>query len=460
MLMQATQIQKSQFRQVGRFLGSIAFGIILMLGAVVMLPVLETRADGPDKAYIVIQFDENTAIVRPISFTAPISGYAALQMTSLSLSTSDSGFGPAVCAIEGVGDAAANCFGTGYWAYSFWNGSAWEDYPVGANSSTIAAGAIELWAWSPAYTPPPTPASGPQFVAVTKAINWLAGQKQTNGSYGSPSSTAEVVTAFGANRQATKFGGVGYLLATGANASDNDPALSAKLAIGLSAVESCWPNGGLTPTDYYSATTGAYGFKSLGSAGRQAWAILGAKAISNSVPTPAIDLLKSKFVDHAGSGGGGWEWEDISAFPPDTNTTALAVQALVATGESVTSSTEISKALLYFKAAQNADGGFSYDPDVSAPTSDVNSTAYIVQALIAAGEDPLSSPWTISGTNPVSYLLSKQLPDGRFQGSNSDQLSTQQAIPALLGYPLPIKETALPACKQIFLPGVAKNSWF
>jgi hypothetical protein len=137
-----------------RLVGSFGLAAVLLAAALLvlaLLPAPEISADGPDEAHIVIQFGENDAIVRPISFAAPISGLAALEMTGLDVSISDTGFGPAVCAIEGEGDPAANCFGSGFWAYSFWNGSAWESYPVGAGSSVVNDGAIELWSWSPGF---------------------------------------------------------------------------------------------------------------------------------------------------------------------------------------------------------------------------------------------------------------------------------------------------------------------
>ncbi len=83
--------------------------------------------------------------------------------------------------------------------------------------------------------------------------------------------------------------------------------------------------------------------------------------------------------------GGGWEW--APGWGADTNATALAVQALLAGGQPVTS-TVIVNALGYLKGAQNGDGGFAYSVAGATPgTSDANSTAYVVQALTAAGEN-------------------------------------------------------------------------
>lgn len=426
------------------------------------LPAAESKADGPDSAHIVIQFGAHNAIVRPISFTAPISGLAALQMTGLDIITTSTGFGPAVCAIQGVGDAAANCFGSGFWAYSFWNGSQWESYAVGAGSSVVNNGAIELWAWSPGFVPPESPGSGPQFVAAAKAANWLAGQQSTtDGGYGSAGNSVEVMMAVGANgyrvtnwqRQPGAPSLAGYVMATGAGYSAGGAAATGKLAIGLSAGNGCYPHAALQPADVYSETTGIYtGGYGAGGAGPQSWAILGAVALSQTAPATAVTYLKSII-----NPDGGWGWVPGNS---DTNGTALAVQALAAAGEPLNSSPIIS-GLAYLKAAQNTDGGFPYDPNSAFGTaSDTNSTAYVVQAILAAGQNPATGTWTISGANPISYLLGMQLGDGSFEwqpGSGPNQSATRQAIPALLGRPFPVNAAQVAACETRFVPVIIKE---
>lgn len=109
------------------------------------------------------------------------------------------------------------------------------------------------------------------------------------------------------------------------------------------------------------------------------------------------------------------------------------MQALIAAGEPVTA-TEVVSGLAYLKQAQQPDGGFAYDL-TSGGGSDANSTAYAIQALVAAGEDPAGEAWRVGGVLPVAYLLSLQLPDGSFEWQKdlgSNLFATQQAIPALL----------------------------
>ncbi len=447
-----------------RLLGSLGLAAALLAAALLLLALLpapKISADGPDEAHILVQFGKNEAIVRPISFTAPISGLAALEMTGLDIVTTVTGFGPAVCAIEGVGDSAANCFSSGFWAYSFWTGSAWESYLVGAGSSVVNDGAIELWSWSPGFVSPPSPGSGPQFVSAANALIWLAGQQSaTDGGYGNASSTVEGLLSVGANRydaaawrrQPTSPSLLGYMVANGSNYANSGAGQAGKMAVGLAAANGCWPAMAMEPLAHYSPTTGIFG-SSFGS-GFQAWAILGTTALSRTTPALAATVLKD-----AQQGNGGWEWSP--GWGTDTNSTALAIQALLAAGES-TGSTAIVNGLNYLDSAQNNDGGFPYDPTSPWGTgSDTNSTAYVVQAILAAGQDPLAGDWVISGTNPISYLLGMQLPDGSFEwqsGLGSNQLATQQAIPALLSRSFPLQVTDLDRCPVYYMPLIFKRA--
>ena len=64
----------------------------------------------PDRASVIVQFDDHATHIRAVDVTAPISGLAALQASGLDVVVADSGFGPAVCAIAGVGCPADDCF--------------------------------------------------------------------------------------------------------------------------------------------------------------------------------------------------------------------------------------------------------------------------------------------------------------------------------------------------------------
>ncbi len=70
--------------------------------------------------------------------------------------------------------------------------------------------------------------------------------------------------------------------------------------------------------------------------------------------------------------------------------------------------------------------------------ADANSTALVVQALIATGEDPSSQNWG----NAMAALLRFQTGGGGFRYLDGDTeanlFATVQAMPALAGLPLPI----------------------
>lgn len=411
----------------------------------------------PDTAYVVVVFPGEQGTVRPISFTAPISRVGALRLTGWDVIAS----GDSVCSINGIGCPAHDCFCADNW----WSSASWVTATMSWDTASwpppdVLDHDIIGFRWSNTdWGPPKLP--GPAYAAGSSALDWLRPRQViTDGGYGSMGSTVETLLAIGANnlraadwkRQPDSPSLLSYAMSHGAAYARAGGDASAKLAVGLSAADGCWPLNAPRPMDFYSPTIGAFiGANGIGS-GPQAWGILGTRALSQTVPMTAVQYLRD-----AQQPNGGWEWQ--SGFGSDTNSTALAIQALVSSGEPITSSVIIS-ALNYLKSAQNADGGFTYDPNSTWGTaSDTNSTAYVVQALLAAGQDPITGTWAVTSSNPISYLLSMQLSDGSLawqQGGTSDQLATQQAIPALLGRPFPLKVADLPPCRGIFLPIILK----
>ena len=127
-----------------------------------------------------------------------------------------------------------------------------------------------------------------------------------------------------------------------------------------------------------------------------AYAILALHSAGAVAPQNAVDLLTGQVTDDGA-------WALFGGKTPgtaDTNTTALAIQALVATGE-----LDVARgALPYFQRMQNADGGFPYQkPSQWGADTDANSTAVVLQALHALGE-PLGA-WAAGGTDPLGALL-------------------------------------------------------
>jgi hypothetical protein len=410
-----------------------------------------------DAAHVVVVFPGEQGTVRPISFTAPISRVGALRLAGWEV-VADGG---TVCSINGIGCPATNCFCADNW----WSSAGWNPATMAWDAASwpppdVLANGIAGFRWSNTdWGAPKLP--GPAYVAGSKALDWLRPRQViSDGGYGSMGSTVETLLAIGANnlraadwkRQPDSASLLGYAMGNGAAYAGTGADASAKVASGLSAADGCWPLNALRPMDFYSPTTGAFrGGYGYGS-GPQAWAILGTRSLSQSVPVTAVQYLRN-----AQQPNGGWEWQ--AGFGSDTNSAALALQALVSIGEPVTSSAIIS-GLAFLKSAQNADGGFAYDPASPWGTaSDTNSTAYVVQSLLAVGHDPITGTWAVTSSNPISYLIGMQLPDGSFEyqkGLGANQVATQQAIPALLGRPFPLTVADLTQCRGVFMPIVLR----
>ncbi len=441
-----------------RLIRATLAGVVVALAAAILLAGAQsaraqdntgTGATGADasaanSATIVVQTDVGL-LVRPITFTEAISGLAALQAAGLDVTVADTSFGPAVCAIAGVGCPAEDCFcgGDRFWNYSAWDGETWAGYPVGASEAMITAtGAIEGWRWG-VYTGTATVPVG-LVDAIPAALDWLhAQQSPRDGGYSGMGGAAETLFAIGANGiaardwQATSGRDLeAYVRTQQTKYARHDVAGAGKVAVGLAAADACWNGRSRLPMAWYDAALGAYSADS----GFNAWAILGTVALSETVPVTAVETLRAAILP-----GGGWEW--MVGFGPDSNTTALVMQALIAAGEPVTA-TEVVSGLAYLKQAQQPDGGFAYDL-TSGGGSDANSTAYAIQALVAAGEDPAGEAWRVGGVSPVAYLLSLQLPDGSFEWQKdlgSNLFATQQAIPALLQRAYPIAINSVERC--------------
>lgn len=125
---------------------------------------------------------------------------------------------------------------------------------------------------------------------------------------------------------------------------------------------------------------------------------------------------------------GGWGF--MAGEASDTNTTGLCVQALALTD----ATDAVDAGLAYFAQIQNEDGGWPYqNPSDYGTDSDSNSTALVVEALLANGID--LSEWN----NPQDWLATTHNEDGSYSyqpGLPGDILSTVAVVPAIEGLPL------------------------
>lgn len=147
-------------------------------------------------------------------------------------------------------------------------------------------------------------------------------------------------------------------------------------------------------------------------------AMLGLVCTGNSAPDNAVDYLRESQLDD-----GGWGFEDTG----DLDTTAIVVQALIGAGVAPTDPA-VADAVAFLQDAQNDDRGWGFEPG----ESNANSTAYVIQALTAAGKDIAAEPYAADGANPLTLLVSLQQDDGSFPGFDP-AYAANQAVPALNG---------------------------
>lgn len=175
-------------------------------------------------------------------------------------------------------------------------------------------------------------------------------------------------------------------------------------------------------TGAYSTTAKAEFSSGAASDLSQAWAILGLGLDGHKVPEAATNYLIQ-----TQSGDGSW-----GAGDPDT--TALAVTALLASGNVVNKGEVVQKAIQYFHDTQVSSGGWKPSWDTDPLNAD--STGWILEALVSAGEDIRGQSWNTKQANPLDALMSLQKPDGSIGGTYANTYSTAEAIIGLAGIPL------------------------
>ena len=134
---------------------------------------------------------------------------------------------------------------------------------------------------------------------------------------------------------------------------------------------------------------------------------------------------------------------------PDTNSTSAAVQAVRSVDDRPAL---LASALAWLDTNQNADGGWGFYP--TNPT-DPNSTALVVQALVAAGK--LADPaFNDKAAGPQAALLGFQLtcaqpaadrgaPQYPDSANAANSFATAQGVPALAGRAFPLTAATLTA---------------
>jgi hypothetical protein len=286
---------------------------------------------------------------------------------------------------------------------------------------------------------------------VEAASAWLREQQDPSGGFlgfsGEPdpgTTTDAVLALYAAQRRdpaaaASLDAAVSYLerAETGAAYAETGPGQAAKLT--LAAV-----TGGRNPSDFagldlVAAMTTPLATPVPNGLGDiygddlydHALVLIALAAVGEAIPDAALEPLRT-----AQSEDGGWAFDGSTApGAADSNTTALVIQALVAAGHG--EDPMVDRALAFLSTLRAPEGGFAYGP-ADPLVADANSTALVLQALIAAGEDPASPEW---GDAPLA-LARFQTPSGGLRYMAADEepnlLATVQAIPAMEELSLPV----------------------
>jgi hypothetical protein len=296
----------------------------------------------------------------------------------------------------------------------------------------------------------PSPVANPAE-AIQRGADWLLSQQGDDGAWvgfngtSDPGVTIDAVIALAAARSAgvdVDFASaVAYLQANGKAYAESGAGAAAKLA--LSAVAA-----GQDPATFAGVTSVELALKGFSSATDMygtglydtALVSLALGAVNNDPPGIVL-----KSIDKRQMADGSWAFDGTTAAGNgDTNTTALLIQALVATRH--TEGDLILHGVEYLQRSQLANG-FSFQPGPGA-TPDANSTALVVQALIAAGEDPMAQEWQ----NVYGALLAFQTPSGAFSYQldplEDNLFATVQVIPALAKLAFPVQPAATPVASD------------
>lgn len=278
----------------------------------------------------------------------------------------------------------------------------------------------------------------PELFATGPATDWLIKQQVDDGGFSAfggesdPGSTADVVYALVSAgidpASVTSSNGTTPLiyLSNPGDTVAGDPGLAGKTILALIASGHDIPAELITTIKQGQHPETAIWGQSLTS---HAYAMLGLSAAGEPLEPGMTDALLDRQIEDG-------SWGFTGSTDPgtgDSNSTALAIQALVAAGAG---NDAVARGVEYILSLRDASGAIAYDAS-EAPNlmGDANSTALAIQALIAAGED---------AGEQLAALEQFQAESGAFfwrsDWADDSLLATAQAVPALHRQPLPLPE--------------------
>jgi hypothetical protein len=305
-------------------------------------------------------------------------------------------------------------------------------------------------------------------VALESAVTWLQSQQADDGGWVGFSGTSDVGLTIDAVLAlvAASYRGVsvdmtaatGFLVANGTDYAEAGTGQAAKLILVAAALN-------LDPRSFegedlievmkdgYDSNTNFYGAGLYD----HALVVIALVAAGEELPEDAIDPFDDRQLED-----GSWAFDGTEIVGNgDTNTTAIAIQALAAAG--ATEGDLIMHALEYL-AESALPQGYPFQR-IAGATADANSTALVVQGLIAAGEDPAAQEWQ----NLTGSLLAFKNESGSFSYQldprDENLYATVQAIPAIAGLALPFTVTGeataetMPTCtaEQLATPEAERD---
>lgn len=197
---------------------------------------------------------------------------------------------------------------------------------------------------------------------------------------------------------------------------------------------------GHDPSSFYSGrdlvaeiTSGAFQDGQIGDASLLNDDMFGVLALAsvNRTEAAAFTAAAAYIVSHQNADGG---WSYAVGQPSDTNDTAIAIMALLETGQPA-AGTVITNAIAYLQSVQNSDHGWGWDVSSG---SDSASTAWAISALVKAGSSVSAESY--------AWLNTLQTGDGSFKWLPSDQsgsvIMTAYAVMALDQSYFPVKKLA------------------